>query len=222
METMMRPQRLGSFLVLAMAVTPLSGCITLLPKPGKPPLVVALRADPNTARLSVQSPFSIGIGEPTLPSILQGDDVTVMRKDKTYAYVEGLKLSATTGVSIQNVVLETFDRAGATVAAVRAITIARPDYEVHFDVSDFQVTEPQGRKKGVARIEATARLIEVYSGKPLASSVIVGEALATRGDVTEPARALELATRAFALKAMTWSLEAINADQASKAASAVK
>jgi ABC-type uncharacterized transport system auxiliary subunit len=184
--------------------------------------VVALRADPNTARLSVQSPFSIGIGEPTLPSILQSDDVTVMRKDKTYAYVEGLKLSATTGVSIQNVVLETFDRAGASVAAVRAVTIARPDYEVHFDVSDFQVTEPQGRKKGVARIEATARLIEVYSGKPLASSVIVGEALATRGDVTQPARALELATRAFALKAMTWSLEAINADQASKAASAVK
>ncbi|GIU67369.1 ABC-type transport auxiliary lipoprotein family protein [Candidatus Phycosocius spiralis] len=218
----MHPQRLGLILAVMLVLIPVAGCITLLPKPAKAPLVVAMRADPNTVRLAQQSPFSIGIGLPNLPTVLDGNGIAVMREDKTYAYVEGLKFSASSAISIQNVVLETFDRAGAFVSAVRAVTIARPDYEVHFDVSDFQVTEPQGRKKGVARIEASARLIDAYSGKPIASRVIVGEAIAPRGNVTQPARALELATRDFALKTMNWSLEAIKADQASRAASAVK
>jgi ABC-type uncharacterized transport system auxiliary subunit len=157
-----------------------------------------------------------------MPAILLGNQVAVLRKDRTFAYVDGLRFSASAPLSIQNVILETFDLAGSTRAAVRAVTIARPDYELHFDVSDFQVTEPQGRTKGTARIEATARLIDVYSGKPLASKVLVGEAIAARGDVTQPARALEQATRSFAIKAMQWAEIEANVDYASKAASATK
>lgn len=215
-------QRLGLLLAIATITAPVAGCITLLPKPGKPPAVVAMRADPAVPRQAQQSPFTIGIGVPTMPAILLGNQVAVMRKDRTFAYVDGLRFSASAPLSIQNVVLETFDLAGSTRAAVRAVTIARPDYELHFDVSAFQVTEPQGRTKGVARIEATARLIEVYSGKPLASKVITGEAIAARGDVTQPARALEQATRNFAIKAMQWAVKEADADYASKAASATK
>jgi len=215
-------QRLGLLLAIATMTAPVAGCITLLPKPGKPPAVVAMRADPTVPRQAQQSPFTIGIGVPTMPAILLGNQVAVMRKDRTFAYVDGLRFSASAPLSIQNVVLETFDLAGSTRAAVRAVTIARPDYELHFDVSAFQGTEPQGRTKGVARIEATARLIEVYSGKPLASKVITGEAIAARGDVTQPARALEQATRNFAIKAMQWAVKEADADYASKAASATK
>ncbi|MCA3694291.1 ABC-type transport auxiliary lipoprotein family protein [Aquidulcibacter sp.] len=215
-------RRLGLLLAIATMTAPVAGCITLLPKPGKPPAVVAMRADPTVPRQAQQSPFTIGIGVPTMPAILLGNQIAVMRKDRTFAYVDGLRFSASAPLSIQNVVLETFDLAGSTRAAVRAVTIARPDYELHFDVSAFQVTEPQGRTKGVARIEATARLIEVYSGKPLASKVITGEAIAARGDVTQPARALEQATRNFAIKAMQWAVKEADADYASKAASATK
>jgi ABC-type uncharacterized transport system auxiliary subunit len=205
-----------------MLTLPMAGCITLLPKPGNPPAVVAMRADPTLPRQAVQSPFTIGIGIPTMPAILLGNQIAVLRKDRTFAYVEGLRFSASAQLLIQNVVLETFDLAGSSRAAVRAVTIARPDYELHFDVSDFQVTEPQGRTRGMARIEATARLIDVYSGKPLASKVITGEAIAARGDVTQPARALEQATRSFAIKAMQWAVEEANHDYASKAASATR
>ena len=181
-----------------------------------------MRADPTLPRQAVQSPFTIGIGVPTMPAMLLGNQIAVLRKDRTFAYVEGLRFSASAQLLIQNVVLETFDLAGSSRAAVRAVTIARPDYELHFDVSDFQVTEPQGRTRGMARIEATARLIDVYSGKPLASKVITGEAIAARGDVTQPARALEQATRSFAIKAMQWAVEEANHDYASKAASATR
>lgn len=215
-------RRLGLVVAIAMLTLPMAGCITLLPKPGNPPAVVAMRADPTLPRQAVQSPFTIGIGVPTMPAILLGNQIAVLRKDRTFAYVEGLRFSASAQLLIQNVVLETFDLAGSSRAAVRAVTIARPDYELHFDVSDFQVTEPQGRTRGMARIEATARLIDVYSGKPLASKVITGEAIAARGDVTQPARALEQATRSFAIKAMQWAVEEANHDYASKAASATR
>ncbi len=215
-------RRLGLVVAIAMLTLPMAGCITLLPKPGNPPAVVAMRADPTLPRQAVQSPFTIGIGIPTMPAILLGNQIAVLRKDRTFAYVEGLRFSASAQLLIQNVVLETFDLAGSSRAAVRAVTIARPDYELHFDVSDFQVTEPQGRTRGMARIEATARLIDVYSGKPLASKVITGEAIAARGDVTQPARALEQATRSFAIKAMQWAVEEANQDYASKAASATR
>ena len=215
-------RRLGLVVAIAMLTLPMAGCITLLPKPGNPPAVVAMRADPTLPRQAVQSPFTIGIGVPTMPAMLLGNQIAVLRKDRTFAYVEGLRFSASAQLLIQNVVLETFDLAGSSRAAVRAVTIARPDYELHFDVSDFQVTEPQGRTRGMARIEATARLIDVYSGKPLASKVITGEAIAARGDVTQPARALEQATRSFAIKAMQWAVEEANHDYASKAASATR
>ena len=219
----MKPtKRLGLLIAIAILTVPLAGCITLLPKPGKPPAIVAMRAAPTVPREAQQYPFTIGIGEPTMPAILLGNQIVVLRKDRTFAFVDGLRFSASAPLSIQNVVLETFDLAGSTRAAVRAVNIARPDYELPFDVSDFQVTEPQGRTKGTARIEATARLIDVYSGKPLASKVIVGEAIAARGDVTQPARALEQATRSFAIKAMQWAVIEANADYASKAASATK
>ncbi len=217
-------RRLGLLLAIATMTVPVAGCITLLPKPGKPPLWWRCGLTRNRAKASSEGPVHHWHWcADDACTILLGNQIAVLRKDRTFAYVDGLRFSASAPLSIQNVVLETFDLAGSTRAAVRAVTIARPDYELHFDVSDFQVTEPQGRTKGMARIEATARLIEVYSGKPLASQVITGEAIAARdGDVTQPARALEQATRSFAIKAMKWAVEEANADYASKAASATK
>jgi ABC-type uncharacterized transport system auxiliary subunit len=198
------------------------GCIRLLPDPGKPPAVVAMRADPGLARLPTTAPFTIGIGLPTLPAVMSGTQIAVLREDGTYAYIERLRLAAHAPLSIQNVILETFDRAGATRAAVRAVTIARPDYELHFDVSAFDVTEPEGRRDGIARIEATARLIEVYTGKPLAAQVFRATAPAERGRPAEAIRALEAATRILARDAMMWSVQTGTPYHASKAASTTR
>ena len=124
----MKPTKsLGLLIAVAMLSTPLAGCITLLPKPGKPPAVVAMRADPTVPLQAQQYPFTVGIGVPTMPAILLGNQIAVIRKDRTFAYVDGLRFSASAPLSIQNVVLETFDLAGSTRAAVRAVTIARPD-----------------------------------------------------------------------------------------------
>jgi ABC-type uncharacterized transport system auxiliary subunit len=198
------------------------GCITLLPKPGKPPSVVTMRADPALVRSATPAPFSVGIGLPTMPALLATNKVAVRSNEGTYAFVDRLILSASAPDTLQNVILETFDRAGAVKAAVRALTVARPDYEVHFDMIAFEVTQPEGRTPGVARVEAGVRLVEVYTGRPLASTVIKAEAPASRGDRTNAAIALEAATRKMAFEAMTWSVRTATPFYASRAASATR
>lgn len=198
------------------------GCITLLPKPGKPPSIVTMRADPSLVRATQAAPFSIGVGLPVMPAILATNKVAVRRDDGSYAYVDRLVLSASAPDTIQNVVLETFDRAGAARAAVRALTVARPDYELHFDVNAFEVTEPEGRSPGIARVEAGVRLVEVYTGRPIASTIIRSEVPAPRGDRITPARSLEQATRKMAEESMVWSIRTATPFYASRAASVTR
>ena len=214
--------RLSAGLLLVTSLTLTSGCITLLPKPGKPPSLVVMRADPSLVRSQTPAPFSIGVGLPTMSAILATNKVAVRAENGTYAYIDRLILSAAAPQTIQNVVLETYDRAGAARAAVRALTVARPDYEVHFDVNAFEVTQPEGRTPGIARVEAGVRLVEVYTGRPLASTVILVEVPAPRGDRTVPARALEIATRQMAVQAMNWSVRTATPFYASRAASATR
>jgi ABC-type uncharacterized transport system auxiliary subunit len=214
--------KFGASLFLFASVMATSGCITLLPKPGKPPSLVTMRADPSLVRSQAPAPFSMGIGLPTMSAILATNKVAVRLENGTYAYVDRLILSAAAPQTIQNVILETYDRAGASRAAVRALTVARPDYEIHFDINAFEVTQPEGRQPGVARVEAGVRLVEVYTGKPLAATVILVEVPAPRGDRTTPARALETATRQMAVQAMNWSVQTATPFYASRAASATR
>ncbi len=207
-------------LLAAMSLT--SGCITLLPKPGKPPTVVTMRADPTLTRVPNSAPFSIGVGVPTMSPALASNKVAVRSETGAYAYVDMLILSAPAPQIIQNVVLETFDRTGAARAAVRALTVARPDYEVHFDINAFEVTEPEGRRPGIARIEAAVRLVDASTGQPITATIIAVEVPAPRGDRTVPAKALEAATRQMAVQAMNWSIRNATPFYASRAASATK
>jgi ABC-type uncharacterized transport system auxiliary subunit len=219
----LKPMLRGAISLLSLTGILLSGgCISLFPKPPKPPSVVTMRADPNLVRSQSPAPFSMGIGLPTLPALLATNKVAVRTEEGTYAFVDRLVLSASAPDTLQNVILETYDRAGATRAAVRALTVARPDFEVYFDVIAFEVTEPDGRVPGVARVEAGVRLVESSTGKPLASTVIKAEAPAPRGDRTTPALALEAATRKMAYEAMMWSVRTATPFHASRAASATR
>lgn len=214
--------KFGASLLLLASVSATSGCVTLLPKPGKPPTLVTMRADPTLVRSQTPAPFSIGVGLPMMSAVLSSNKIAVRGDNGSYAYVDRLILSAAAPQTIQNVILETYDKAGAARAAVRALTVARPDFEVHFDINAFEVTEPEGRAPGTARVEAGVRLVEVYTGRPLASTIIKVEVPAPRGDRTVPARALETATRQMAVQAMNWSIRTATPFYASRAASATR
>lgn len=208
-------------MMLALAAAGLSGgCIRLLPDPGPAPAVLALSADPDAAQAAVTAPVTVGIGLPVMQRMHATAQIVAAREDGTLAYVEGVRLAATAPISIQNVVLETLDRSAAVRASVRVDTMARGQYEVHLDVPVFQVTLPSGRRPGVARLQATARLIDSATGAPLAARVFETSAPAQRGRPEEAARGLQAATRMFASELTTWIVTATAADQVSRAAAA--
>lgn len=185
----------------------LSGCISLLPKPGKPPVIAQLRSG-EVGRIANQVPFTISVGVPIMARAIGGDKVAIITENSAIAYIDGLLLSATAPISIQNVILETFDKSLAFRAVARGGTNSRADFELLFDVSRFEVSEPRARQNGLATIALTARLIDTQTRRPLAIRQFTATAAAKRGHVTEPALALEAATQNVSLEILNWAQSA--------------
>ncbi len=199
------PNKLNIAAALVLPIA-LGGCISVLPKPGKPPVIAQLRGGDIPIN-SQKAPFTISIGVPIMARAIGGDRVAVVTENSAIAYVDGLLLSATAPISIQNVILETFDKSQAFKAVARGGTNSRADFELLFDVSRFDVTEPRSRRDGVASINITARLIDTQTRRPLAIRQFSANAGAKRGSVTEPALALEAATQKVSQDILNWTLE---------------
>lgn len=198
--------RLAKRAILALGtISLLSGCISLLPKQGKPPVIAQLRAA-NISLNATQAPFTISIAQPIMPRAIAGERIAVTGENSAILYVDGLLLAAIAPISIQNVILDTFDRSSAFRAVVRGGTNSRADYEILFDVARFDVTQPKFRQDGTANITITARLIDVKTRRPLAIKQFSASAPAKRGNVTEPALALEAVTQKVSQEILNWSI----------------
>lgn len=209
--------------VLFTVIAPLiGGCVSLLPKPGKPPITVPLRASQDVVRKAQQAPFTIAVGMPNMPRSLSGSQVAAIQDDGSIAYIERLALASNAANSIQNVILGTFDKAVAFRSAVRASANARADYEIILDVSRFEVTLPKWRTAGVANVEITARLVDVKLRRPLASRIFTSSAPAEHGDASNAALALETATQTISVEIMDWAISAGRAFYQSSADSAIR
>jgi len=193
------------FVLLAGALPIITGCVSVLPKTGQSPLIVPLRASNDVSRVAVQAPFSIAVGLPVMPYALAGVDVTALQDDGSIAYVEGVKFASPAPIGIQNIILGTFDKAVAFRASMRTSSTARADFELALDVNVFEVTTPQRREAGTAKIEATARLIDISSHRPLATKIFSSSVPAPAGEANQPAIALERATQNMAIEIMTWA-----------------
>lgn len=206
------PNRRTGLAVLALAAAGLaSGCISLLPDPGEPDAVMDMAADPATPAVRDPLPVSLGVGIPVLTRMHGSQQIVVVGEDGSYAYLAGVRLAANAGTSVQNVVLGTFDRSGAVRGAVRSLTIARPDFELNFDLDRFDVTRPEGRADGTARISGTARLTVSLTGQIIATRRFEATAPAQRGRPIEAVRGLETATRLFARQAHDWTVTQLRA-----------
>lgn len=218
----LRPSRRAGLAALAVLGTAAlaSGCISLLPDPGEPDVVMDMAADPATPAVRDPLPVSLGVGIPVLTRMHGSQQIVVVGEDGSYAYLGGIRLAANAGTTVQNVVLGTFDRSGAVRGAVRSLTIARPDFELNFDLDRFDVTRPEGRADGAARISGTARLTVSLTGQIIATRRFEASAPARRGKPIEAVRGLEAATRAFARQAHDWTVVQLRARLAQRTAPA--
>ncbi|GAN00344.1 hypothetical protein U91I_04010 [alpha proteobacterium U9-1i] len=201
---MMRVLLLTSTLVV-------SGCISLLPEPPPPPRVFALEAGAVERLTGAPVDAVISVSGPAGERTILGADM-IWRNGDELAYVSQTQWSNRASDALQAVLVETLTRQGRFRAAVRAGD-ARSDYEIRWDVLDFEVQE----NGMTARFVADVKLVSAPGRRIIASEIITAEAPVSDRSATIAAQALARAAREGSARIGVFAADAASVDQANAA-----
>jgi len=169
---------------LLVAASMLGGCISLLPEPPPPPRTYVLEAR-NVEELAGEPVDAvIGIAQPTGERSILGFDL-IWRTGDTIAYVDQSQWSNRAADALQQILAETIVNQGRFRAATRSGE-ARADYEIRWEVLDFEVREEdmQAHFRAEVRVVApgrriiASRIIDTTAPVSARSSSVAAEALA--------------------------------------------
>jgi len=167
----------------------LGGCISLLPEPPPPPQVFALEAQ-NVERVQGERVNAVvGVAAPTGERAILGSDV-IWRTGDSLAYVGQMQWSNRADLALQSMLVETVLRQGRFTTATRTGE-ARGEYEIRWEVLDFEVRE-DGMQ---ARFAATAHLVASPGRRIIASETVEATSPVGGRTQTEAAQALARAAR---------------------------
>ncbi|HVY83963.1 MAG TPA: ABC-type transport auxiliary lipoprotein family protein [Caulobacterales bacterium] len=200
--------RLTFALVSALA---LSGCVSLLPKPGPAPRMFVLEAGQTQRAEGAQLPVVIAISAPQGERALLGTDL-VWRTGDQLAFVGQTQWAARSQDALQTMLVQTIARQGRVVAAVRAGE-ARADYEVRWDLLDFEIDDASMQ----ARFSANVTLVNALSRRVIASQQIDAQAPVSSRSSSVAAESLTRAAREGGARIGAFAVDAIARDQASAA-----
>lgn len=166
----------------------LGGCISLLPDPPPPPRTYVLEAQ-NVAELD-GAPVDavVGVSVPNGERAILGSDL-IWRTGDTLAYVAESQWSNRAADALQAMLVETLIRQGRFRASTRTGE-ARADYEIRWEVLDFEVRE----ESMSARFAADVRIV-APGRRIIASRLIVAEAPVASRSSSAAAQALARAAR---------------------------
>lgn len=189
----------------------LGGCISLLPEPPPPPRTFVLEAQ-NVAPLQGSAiPAVVAVAQPTGERAILGSDI-VWRSNDTLAFVGEAQWSSRAADALQAMLAETMTRQGRFRAAARAGE-ARADYEIRWEVLDFEVREATM----TARFNALVRLV-APGRRIIAQEIVEAEAPVSSRSASEAAHALARAAREGSARIGMFAADAAAQDLASRAA----
>lgn len=169
---------------LLVAASMLGGCISLLPEPPPPPRTYVLEAR-NVEELAGEPIDAvIAIAQPTGERTILGADL-IWRTGDTIAYVDQSQWSNRAADALQQILAETIINQGRFRAATRSGE-ARADYEIRWEVLDFEVREEdmQAHFRAEVRVVApgrriiASRIVDTTAPVSARSSSVAAEALA--------------------------------------------
>jgi ABC-type uncharacterized transport system auxiliary subunit len=169
---------------LLAAASLLGGCISLLPEPPPPPRTYVLEAR-NVEELAGQPVDAvIAIAQPTGERAILGFDL-IWRTGDTIAYVDQSQWSNRAADALQQILAETIINQGRFRASTRSGE-ARADYEIRWEVLDFEVREEDMMAHFRAEVRLVApgrriiasRIIDTTAPVSARSSSVAAEALA--------------------------------------------
>lgn len=150
---------------LLLAASLLGGCISLLPEPPPPPRTYVLEARNIEPLQGDPIEAVVAIAQPTGERAILGFDL-VWRTADTIAYVDQSAWSNRAADALQQILAETIINQGRFRASTRSGE-ARADYEIRWEVLDFEVRE----EDMMAHFRADVRL--VAPGRRIIASQIV-------------------------------------------------
>jgi cholesterol transport system auxiliary component len=196
------------FLILA-PVLVLGGCISLLPAAPPPPRIFVLDAGEVTPLATPSSDAVVGVALPTGERSILNTDM-VWRTGDELAFVAQSQWSNRADLALQSILVETLARQHAFAAVTRAGE-ARGDFELRWEVLDFEVAQDTMQ----ARFVADVKLLSMPGRRVVAQQII--EANAPVNDRASSVAAQALARAAREGSARIGEFVASNAAQASAA-----
>jgi len=167
----------------------LGGCITLLPEPPPPPAVFALEARDVVESTNPPVDAVVGIAIPTGERAILGSDL-IWRTGDQLAYVSQTQWSGRADSALQSMLAETLIRQGRFRSATRSGE-ARAEFEIRWEVLDFEVDEASMEAKFVAEV----RLVQSPGRRIVASTIVNSSAPVSDRSATHAANALARAAR---------------------------
>ncbi|QGZ95860.1 ABC-type transport auxiliary lipoprotein family protein [Terricaulis silvestris] len=194
-------------ILLLAATSALGGCISLLPKPPPPPRTYVLEAQDVQELQGEPLDAVVAVAAPTGERALLGADL-IWRTGDTIAYVAESQWSNRASDALQQVLAETVIRQGRFRASTRSGE-ARADYEIRWEVLDFEVRE----ETMTARFSADVRLV-AQGRRIIASELVVAEAPVSDRSSSIAAQALARAAREGSARIGMFAADAATQEQA--------
>jgi ABC-type uncharacterized transport system auxiliary subunit len=170
------------------ALTPLlllAGCITLLPEAGPAPRIYVLEAGDIVAAENPGREGVVTVALPTGERALLGQDI-IWRSGDELAFIAQARWSNRADLALQSMLVETLTRQQRFAASARTGE-ARGDYEIRWEVLDFEVDETTMNARFAADVKFVAlpgrrivaqRIVETHAPVDDRSSSAATQALA--------------------------------------------
>ena len=189
----------------------LGGCISLLPPPPPPPRLYVLEADAQTPPGQGHVDAVLSVAPPTGERSILNTDL-VWRTDDQLAFVSGSQWSSRADIALQSLLVSTLQRQGGFRAVTRQGE-ARGDYELRWEVLDFEVVE----SSMTARFTANVSLLALPGRRIVAQHLIEGTAPVADRSSSIAAQALARAARDGSMQIGDFAVTSAAAAQASAA-----